>query len=184
MVTLVGKMPTTCAVVGCHNRQSKQCRPSFYRFPKHKDHRRLWIALVARRNPDGSSWQPSSGDRVCSDHFISKRKSDLPSSPDFMSSVHSYSIKELDLPGCSTRSEVSYRRFERAQTRTRLQEQHSKALEKNRQEVELSKHNEMVFSVLSHTTTPVTHEQHSNQELTSDKRWNENKELNREPERE
>ena len=127
-------MPTTCAVVGCHNRQSKQCGPSFYRFPKDKDRRRLWIAFVARRNPDGSPWQPGSGDRVCSDHFISKRKSDLPSSPDFVPSVHS---KDLNIPGCPTRSEDSYRRFERAKTRARLREQHSKALEKNIKEVEL-----------------------------------------------
>ena len=130
-------MPTTCAVVGCHNRQSKQCGPSFYRFPKDKDRRRLWIAFVARRNPDGSPWQPGSGDRVCLDHFISKRKSDLPSSPDL----------DLNIPGCPTRSEDSYRRFEHAKTRARLREQHSKALEK---EVEWSKHGEMVFSVLSH----------------------------------
>ena len=124
-------MPTTCAVVGCHNRQ---CEQSFYRFPKDKDRRRLWIAFVSRRNPDGSPWQPGSGDRVCSDHFVSRKKSELPSSPDFVPSVRSV---ESDLPGCPIRGEDSYRRFERARNRARLQEQHSKAVEKNRQEVEL-----------------------------------------------
>ena len=120
-------MPTTCAVVGCHNRQSKRCEQCFYRFPKDKDRRRLWMAFISRRNPDGSPWQPGSGDRVCSDHFVSRKKSDLPSSPDFVPSVRSV---ESDLPGCSTLNEDSYRRFEHARNHARLQEQHSKAVEK------------------------------------------------------
>ena len=113
-----------------------------------------------------------------------------------MPSAHS--IKEFDLPGCSTRSEVSYCRFEHTQTRTRLQE-HSKALEKNRQEIELEQarrngiqcaithdhtyadsEGEVVSLEESLSENPVTHEQHSKEELTSDKRRNENKELNRE----
>ena len=128
-------MPTTCAVVGCHNRQTKQCGLSFYKFPKDKDHRRLWVAFVSRRNSDGSPWQPGTGDHVCSEHFISKRKSDLPSSPDFVPSVQR---KELELLVYSTpSSEVSYRRFERARSRARIREQHCKELEKNRWAVEL-----------------------------------------------
>ena len=127
-------MPTTCVVVGCHNRQTKQCGLSFYRFPKDKDRRRLWVAFVSRRNPDGSPWQPGTG-CMCSEHFISKRKSDLPSSPDFVPSVQR---KELELPVYSTpSSEVSYRHFERARSRARIREQHCKELEKNRQAVEL-----------------------------------------------
>ena len=42
---VVGKMPTTCAVVSCHNRHSKQCGLRFYRFPTNKDHCCLWIAF-------------------------------------------------------------------------------------------------------------------------------------------
>ena len=108
------------------------------------------MAFISRRNPDGSPWQPGSGDCVCSDHFVSRKKSDLPSSPDFVPSVYSV---ESDLPGCSTLNEDSYRHFERARNRARLQEQHSKAVEKNRQEVELERAWQKVFSVLSHTTT-------------------------------
>ena len=108
MVTLVGKMPTTCAVVGCHNRHSKQCGLQFYRFPTDKDLHCLWIAFISRRNPDGSTWQPGSGDRVCSDHFISRKKSDLPGSPDFVPSIQT---KTLELTRCLSHSEDSYRRF-------------------------------------------------------------------------
>ena len=122
-------------LVGCHNRQSKQCGLSFYRFPKDKDHRCLWVAFISRRNPDGSPWQPGTDDCVCSEHFIFKRKSDLPSSPDFVPSVQR---KELELPVCSTTSsEVSYRRFNHARSRARIREQHCKELEMNRRAVEL-----------------------------------------------
>ena len=183
-------MPTTCAVVGCHNRQSKQCGLSFYRFPKDKDRCRLWMAFVSRRNPDGTPWQPGSGDHVCSDHFISGRKSDLPSSPDFVPSVHS---KELDLPRCPTRSEDSYRRFERVKTCARLRDQHSNALEKNRQEVELEQAwRNAIRRAITHDHTYANsegklvsfeeplNEEHSDQELASDERRDENKEVNRE----
>ena len=65
---------------------------------------------------------------------ITSYLAELPSSPDFVPLVRSV---ESDLPGCPVRGEDSYRRFERARNRARLQEQHSKAVEKNRQEVEL-----------------------------------------------
>ena len=189
-------MPTTCAVVGCHNRQTKQCGLSFYRFPKDKDHRRLWVAFVSRRNPDGSLWQPGTGDRVCSEHFISKRKSDLPSSPDFVPSVQR---KELELPIYSTpSSEVSYRRFERARSRARIREQHCKELEKNRRAVELdqarlsdirlaithdhtyaSSERELVSVEESLSEELVMHEE-QDQELLSDEHEDKNKELGEE----
>jgi len=93
-------MPTTCAVVSGHNRQSKHSRRSFYRFPKKekdKDRRRLWLAFVSRKNPDGSPWQPGKGDRICSDHFISRKKSDIQNSPDYVPSVKA---KESEAAGC------------------------------------------------------------------------------------
>ena len=99
-------MPTICVVVGCHNRHSKQCGLQFYRFPTDKDCRQLWIAFVSRRNPDGSAWQPGSGDRVCSDHFVSRKKSDLPGLPDFVPSIQTKML-ELSL----SHSENSYCHF-------------------------------------------------------------------------
>ena len=106
-------------VVGCHNRQSKQCDYSFYRFPKEKDHRRCWIAFVSRKNPDGSAWNPGVGDRVCSVHFISKKKSDLPDSPDYV-----LSIMRRDLEAsCSS---AAYSHFEHVSRHARIQEQRRK----------------------------------------------------------
>ena len=137
--------------------------------------------------------QPGSGDRVCSDHFVSRKKSDLPSSPDFVPSVRSV---ESDLPGCSILNEDSYCHFERARNRARLQEQHSKAVEKNRQEVELEQAwQKGIQRAITHDHTyannggelvsleeplgegSVVHEEHSD---LSDERLNEDEELNRE----
>ena len=120
-------MPTTCAVVGCHNRHSKQCGLQFYRFPTDKDRCRLWIAFV-------STWQPGSGVCVCSDHFISRKKSDLPGLPDFVPSIQT---KTLELTRCLSHSEDSFCRFLRARCRARMQEQCSKESEKNRRAAEL-----------------------------------------------
>lgn len=102
----------------------------FYRFPKDKECHCLWVAFIYRRNPDGSHWQPSTGDLMCSDHFIFRRKSDLPSFPDFVPSVQ---MKKLEIPGCSSCSKDSHCCFEHARCHARMQEQHSKELGKNRQ---------------------------------------------------
>ena len=139
---------------------------------------------------------------MCSEHFISKRKSHLPSSPDFVPSVQR---KELELPVCSTpSSEVSYRCFERARSRARIQEQHCKELEKNRRAVELdqarlsdirlaithdhtyaSSKRELVSVEEPLSEELVTHEEQDqvslqDQELLSDEHEDENKELGEE----
>ena len=82
-------MPTTCVVVNCHNRQHKGCNISFYQFPVDQDHRRRWVAFVSHQNEDGSPWQPGDGDRICSDHFILKKKSVIPNNPDYVPSIQS-----------------------------------------------------------------------------------------------
>ena len=48
-VTLVGKMPTTCAVYGCKKRQSSSISRSFYRIPQDTDRRRKWLAFIGRK---------------------------------------------------------------------------------------------------------------------------------------
>lgn len=108
-------MPTTCAVVDCHNRHCKDSLISFYRFPTDADRRRKWISFVSRQNADGTAWKPGDGDRVCSEHFVSKKKSDLPNSPDYVPSVYPETIaKKLS----RTASVSSLARFERAKQRS------------------------------------------------------------------
>jgi len=107
-------MPTTCAVVGCHNCQSKHCYLSFYRFPKEKEHRQRWTAFVSCKNSDGSAWQLGNGDRICSEHFITGKKSDLYTNPDYVPSIQT---KNLQAAECN----VALSRFERASHHAKLQ---------------------------------------------------------------
>ena len=131
-------MPTTCAVVGCYHRHSKESTYSFYRFPTNPDRRRRWISFVSRQNADGTPWQPGEGDRVCSEHFISKKKSDLPGNPDYVPSVYP---QETAKKKCSANSNSntlantnsgSLARFERAQRRAAANEK--ERIEKEREE--------------------------------------------------
>ena len=101
-------MPTTCAVIGCYNRQRKGVYRGFYRIPKEPGRRRRWLAFINHRNEDGKPWIPGNGDRVCSDHFISRKKSDIPTNPDYIPSVPVAEERRADL-ACA--------RFERAQRR-------------------------------------------------------------------
>ena len=84
---MVGKIPTTCAVFGCHSRQTKNVQRSFYGIPANTDRRREWLAFIGRINEDGSPWKPGPGHRVCSDHFISGEKSNDPLNPDYVPSI-------------------------------------------------------------------------------------------------
>ena len=70
-------MPTTCAVVGCYNRHSKENEYSFYQFPTDPDRRHRSVSFVSRQNADGSPWKPGEGDRLCSEHFISKNRNPI-----------------------------------------------------------------------------------------------------------
>ena len=51
-------MPTTCAELGCHNRQSKQCGLRFYGFLMNKDPCCSCIMFVSIRNPDVNPGSP------------------------------------------------------------------------------------------------------------------------------
>jgi len=111
-------MPTTCVVVGCNNRKSKQSHVSFYRFPnrKEEEERRLkWIAFVSRKNSDGSAWKPSKGSRLCSDHFITGKKSDKCTNPDYIPSV------KANTSPTPTECNAALSRFQRASRREKLQ---------------------------------------------------------------
>ena len=120
---LVGKMPNTCVVVKCYNRHSKHSKTSFYHFPTDVDRRRKWVAFVSRRNTDGSPWQPSDGDQICSDHFVSKEKSDVPSDPNYVPLVYPEEKENSD--DTSGKGASSVARFERAQCQCKIAlEQH------------------------------------------------------------
>jgi len=122
-------MPTTCAVVGCNNRHFKGSNVSYYRFPNpvdEMDRRCKWINFVSRQNEDGTPWEPQEGDRLCSDHFVSKKKSNSANSPDYVPSIYPETVPKK--PSNSTSVE-SVARFERAQRCSILNEQERLAKE-------------------------------------------------------
>lgn len=127
-------MPTTCAVVGCYHRHSKESKYSFYRFPTDPDRRRKWVSFVSRQNADGTPWQPGEGDRVCSEHFISKKKADLPNNPDYIPSVYPHETAKKKCSGNSNSNTNggSLARFERAQRRAAASEK--ERVEKERED--------------------------------------------------
>ena len=120
-------MPTTCAVVGCYNRHCKGNLISFYRFPTEAERRHRWISFVSRQNADGTPWKPGEGDRLCSEHFVSKKKSDLPNSPDYVPSVYPETLAKKS--SCAANAS-SLARFERAQRRSTTSEMERLATER------------------------------------------------------
>ena len=96
---------------------------SFYRFPTDPDRRRRWVSFVSRQNPNGTLWQPGEGDRICSEHFISKKKSDMPGNPNYVPSVYPEVTAKKKCSGNSNSNATeSLARFERAQRRAAANE--------------------------------------------------------------
>ncbi|XP_067409192.1 THAP domain-containing protein 11 [Emydura macquarii macquarii] len=69
----------TCCVPGCYNNSHRDKALHFYTFPKDPELRRLWLKNVSRAGVSGcfSTFQPTTGHRVCSEHFPGGRKSYL-----------------------------------------------------------------------------------------------------------
>jgi len=112
-------MPTSCVVIGCYNHHQTGGGVSFYRFPAdNSERRRKWISFVSRENEDGSPWEPSDGDRVCSAHFISGKKSDDACNPDFVPSVYPKTASKKPSQSTDTAKEESVARFKRANSTT------------------------------------------------------------------
>ncbi|XP_028912467.1 THAP domain-containing protein 11 isoform X1 [Ornithorhynchus anatinus] len=66
----------TCCVPGCYNNSHRDKTLHFYTFPKDAELRRLWLKNVSRAGVNGcfSTFQPTTGHRLCSVHFQGGRK--------------------------------------------------------------------------------------------------------------
>ncbi|XP_038624106.1 THAP domain-containing protein 11-like [Tachyglossus aculeatus] len=66
----------TCCVPGCYNNSHRDKALHFYTFPKDAELRRLWLKNVSRAGVNGcfSTFQPTTGHRLCSVHFQGGRK--------------------------------------------------------------------------------------------------------------
>lgn len=66
----------TCCVPGCYNNSHRDRDLRFYTFPKDTTLRELWLRNISRAGVSGcfSTFQPTTGHRVCSVHFAGGRK--------------------------------------------------------------------------------------------------------------
>ncbi|KAG7278821.1 hypothetical protein CRUP_010384 [Coryphaenoides rupestris] len=66
----------TCCVPGCYNNSHRDRELRFYTFPKDITQRELWLKNISRAGVSGcfSTFQPTTGHRVCSVHFAGGRK--------------------------------------------------------------------------------------------------------------
>ncbi|KAG7511425.1 THAP domain-containing 11 [Solea senegalensis] len=80
-------MVDSCCAPGCRNRREQGNGKAFYRIPKDPERRQRWITAIKRARMS-EHWEPSAnGFRLCSDHFISGKKSENPRSPDYVPSI-------------------------------------------------------------------------------------------------
>ncbi|XP_029283941.1 THAP domain-containing protein 11 [Cottoperca gobio] len=66
----------TCCVPGCYNNSHRDRDLRFYTFPKDSTLREQWLRNISRAGVSGcfSTFQPTTGHRVCSVHFAGGRK--------------------------------------------------------------------------------------------------------------
>lgn len=66
----------TCCVPGCYNNSHRDRELRFYTFPKDTTLREVWLRNISRAGVSGcfSTFQPTTGHRVCSVHFAGGRK--------------------------------------------------------------------------------------------------------------
>ncbi|XP_017296486.1 THAP domain-containing protein 11 [Kryptolebias marmoratus] len=66
----------TCCVPGCYNNSHRDRDLRFYTFPKDSALREQWLRNISRAGVSGcfSTFQPTTGHRVCSVHFAGGRK--------------------------------------------------------------------------------------------------------------
>ena len=66
----------SCCVPGCFNNNKHEMNLKYYQFPKDKKLRKLWIRNIDRRGNNGkfSIFMPTTGQRVCSEHFAGGKK--------------------------------------------------------------------------------------------------------------
>ena len=79
-------MVVSCCVVGCTKRFKKGDGIKFHIFPQTKPRRTMWINAVKRI--DVNTGKNGFHLSVCSQHFISGKKTDDPNHPDYVPSVN------------------------------------------------------------------------------------------------
>ena len=91
-VTVKRKRPSgsqRCCVIGCKSTCETVPKVSFFAFPKKDIQKRLlWIAVLNRKNRDGTEWKPNDSHRVCSLHFVKGKPSPTQFDIDYTPTLH------------------------------------------------------------------------------------------------
>ncbi|XP_060782767.1 THAP domain-containing protein 1-like [Neoarius graeffei] len=108
----------------CHNRRGQKSGRKFHRLPRDPDRRAKWIAAIGRADPNNKNkaWVPTGRNdhwRLCSDHFISGKKSNNPTSPDYAPSIFAHTSSPLKRK--RKREMETYTRRERSKKQRRDQ---------------------------------------------------------------
>ena len=75
-------MVKNCCAVGCHNVYKKGSGIHFYRFPTEPDRRAKWVSAIHREG-----WVPTEYSWLCSEHFVTGKKSNNPLAPNFIPTI-------------------------------------------------------------------------------------------------
>ncbi|XP_059207705.1 uncharacterized protein LOC131986660 [Centropristis striata] len=97
-------MVDSCCAPGCRNSRKHSKGKSFYRIPKNPERRNKWIAAIRHARTEQRKtkyWEPKGdGFRLCSDHFISGKKSENPRLPDYVPSIFKHDAKSSQRKEC------------------------------------------------------------------------------------
>ncbi|XP_049452559.1 uncharacterized protein LOC125901159 [Epinephelus fuscoguttatus] len=117
-------MVDSCCAPGCHNSRHAKGR-AFYRIPKDPERRQRWITAIKRARSEQKKterWEPKgNGFRLCSDHFISGKKSNNPLLPDYVPSIFKHvpspeKRRRMQLDVFNRRQKTKLQRREQAET--------------------------------------------------------------------
>ena len=82
---IMGKNDFCCAP-NCSNRRNRKENIQFYRIPKEKELRKIWLLRIRRKQ-----FKPTANTRLCSEHFVGGRRSMDPNSASYFPSVFFHS---------------------------------------------------------------------------------------------
>ena len=119
-------MVKNCCAVGCNNTYRKGSGIHFYRFPRDPERKAKWISAVRR----AENWTPTEYSWLCSEHFISGKKSNNPLAPNYIPTI----FKHVSSPE-KRRLDASFSTFERRQAMKRKRTEQSEETEETRVEI-------------------------------------------------
>lgn len=84
-----------CVVEGCESTVATVPAVQLFRFPAVNVRQRyLWVAIVDKRNPDGTAWEAKPWHRICSNHFEGGKPSRVEKDVNFIPTLFKDALEE------------------------------------------------------------------------------------------